>query len=96
MMNESNEIARKNIRIHINNTSAIGPDEGLNQHRHDGYESTVDWGYEDLDLQKDFAKIQLYLTCDFLTLNNNKNYHVIKRTFQPNRPVMLWIDVEEV
>ena len=95
MFEESNKIAQKHIRVHINNISRTKPDEGLNQGRQDGYECTVDYGYEDLDLREDATKIYLYMQCDVLTLNNNKKYKVVKRVFQPNRPVMLWLDVEE-
>ncbi len=93
---ESNEAVKKYIRVQITNLSSEKLDEGLNQGRNDGYESTVDWGYEDLDLREDAEKIQLYMSNDFLTLNNNKYYKVVKRIFQPNRPVMLCIDVEEI
>lgn len=95
-MHESNEIAKKCIRVHINNVNSEKLNDGLNSNRSDEYKSTVDWGYEDLDLREDATKIQLYMNCDILTLNNDKEYRVIKRVFQPNRPVMLWIDVEEV
>lgn len=93
---ESDEIAKRYIRICIEDVNTSKLAEGLNQERNDGYESTVDFGYEDLDMKEDQMKIQLYMNCDIITLNNNKEYRVIKRVFQPNRPVMLCLDVEEI
>lgn len=96
MYDESNEIAKRSIRVQINNVNAVRLDEGLNQKRNDEYVTTVDFGYEDLDMREDQMKIQMYMNCDILTLNNDKEYRVTKRVFQPNRPVMLWLDVEEI
>lgn len=96
MYDESNEIAKRSIRVQINNVNAARLDEGLNQKRNDEYVTTIDFGYEDLDMREDQMKIQMYMNCDILTLNNDKEYRVTKRVFQPNRPVMLWLDVEEI
>jgi hypothetical protein len=97
--NENNEMAKRHIRVSITNLSAIkrgeNPEDGFYGNRNDGYATTADWGYEDLDLREDAEKIQLYMTSNVLTFNNNKYYRVVRRIFQPNRPVTLYIDVEE-
>jgi len=97
---ESQEMVKQYIRVNIDNLTAkkLGKrlDERFNEARDDEYVTIVDSGFEDLDLREDATKIQLYMNCDILTLNNGKYYKVIKRIFQPNRPVMLHIEVEEI
>ena len=61
-----------------------------------GYETTVDNGYEDLNLREDATKIELYLKSDYITLEDNNEYEVTKRIFQPNRPVMLCLYLKKI
>ena len=65
--------------------------------RNDGYQTTIDeLGYEDLLLQRDKAKINLYSTIDYIDLYNGKTYKVIKRSFMPCSPVCLYLTLEEI
>ena len=59
-------------------------------------DGNIDSGYEDLNLQEDFAKIMLYMQSDTITFNNGRRYKVLDRTFQPCVPVMLYLYVEEI
>lgn len=41
--------------------------------------SKIDAGFEDLDLQKDAAKIMLYMQNDIISFNNGRKYQITKK-----------------
>lgn len=49
---------------------------------------------EDLNYKEDVAKINLYNTCEYISLLD-KDFKVIKRVFSPGRPSMLTLYLEE-
>lgn len=49
---------------------------------------------EDLNYKEDIAKINLYNTCEYISLSD-KDFKVIKRVFSPDRPSMLTLYLEE-
>jgi hypothetical protein len=67
----------------------------ISYNRNDEYETTVDHGYEDLDLKEDAVKISLYQNAEYIELYNDKSYKVIKRVFMPCRPVCLYLYLKE-
>lgn len=92
----SNEIAKTYIRVFLALPSGERLDENFDFNRDDEYRSDIDAGYEDLNLKEDMAKLMLYMQNDTLLFNNGRKYKVIKREFQPCRPVMLCLTVEEI
>ncbi|KOA19341.1 hypothetical protein CLHOM_24470 [Clostridium homopropionicum DSM 5847] len=64
--------------------------------RKDGYRTTVEDGYEDLNLIEDSIKISLYQTAEHIELYNNKKYKVINRSFMPCCPVCLYLTLKEI
>lgn len=49
---------------------------------------------EDLNYKEDIAKINLYNTCEYISLSD-KDFKVTKRVFSPGRPSMLTLYLEE-
>lgn len=68
----------------------------INYKREDEYSTTVESGFEDLNLKKDATKISLYQTCEYIELYNNKKYKVVERSLQPCCPVCLYLILKEV
>lgn len=64
--------------------------KGISVARKDEYCTTVDLGYEDLDLRADAAKIYLYQTSKFIQLYDGL-YEVKKTEFMPCTPVCLYL-----
>lgn len=87
---------RKNIRVFLKTMDGKTEQEHFDYNRNDKYMTHIDSGYEDLNLQEDFAKIMLYMQSDTITFNNGRRYKVLDRTFQPCVPVMLYLYVEEI
>lgn len=50
--------------------------------------------HEDLNYKEDIAKINLYNTCEYISIAD-KDFKVIKRVFSPDRPSMLTLYLEE-
>ncbi len=92
----SNEIAKTNIRVFLALKSGEREKDHFDFNRNDEYKSDIDAGYEDLNLKEDIAKIMLYMQNDTIVFNNGRKYRVIEREFQPCRPVMLCLTVEEI
>lgn len=63
--------------------------------RKDEYETTVEWGFEDLNLKTDSTKINLYNTAEYIELWGDKRFRVVKRTLMPCCPVCLYLTLEE-
>lgn len=63
--------------------------------RNDKYTTTIDSGYEDLNLREDTAKIDLYKACDYIDLWHNKSFKIVKRIFMPCVPVSLYLFLKE-
>lgn len=84
------------IRIQLINVNESNLAKSFNAERGDKYKTDIDSGFEDLNLKDDIGKLQLYLQSELLTLNNGKYYKVIERIFQPSKPCMLIIKVEEI
>lgn len=70
-------------------------DKQIKYERTDKYETTVDFGQEDLDLKEDAMKINLYNTAEYIELWHNKKFKVIKRTLMPCCPVCLYLTLKE-
>lgn len=92
IMSNNCEIVKQNIRVVLLNEKG----NPLKLQPRDGQDaSTVDSGYEDLDLREDQEKIHLYQTTEHLDLWNDKKFKVIKRSFMPCRPVALFLYLQE-
>ena len=87
---------KQHIRIFLDINDGKSEMEHFDYQRNDGYKTSIDAGFEDLDLQKDSAKIMLYMENNIITFNNGKIYQITKREFQPCIPVMLILHVEEI
>ena len=87
---------KQHIRIFLDINDGKSEMEHFDYQRNDGYKTSIDAGFEDLDLQKDSAKIMLYMQNNIITFNNGKKYQITKREFQPCLPVMLILHVEEI
>ena len=87
---------RQCIRIFLSLNDGKSEMEHFDYQRNDGYETKIDAGFENLDLQKDAAKIMLYMQNDIIRFNNGREYRITKREFQPCVPVMLILHVEEI
>lgn len=92
----SNEIAKTYLRVLLISNDEKSIFENFDINRNDGYKSDIDAGYEDLNLKEDMAKLMLYMLNDTILFNNGKVYKVIKREFQPCRPVLLCLTVEQI
>ena len=55
--------------------------EHFDYQRNDGYQTKIDAGFEDLNLQKDAAKIMLYMKMILLVLIMVKNTRLLKENF---------------
>ena len=60
---------RQCIRIFLSLNDRKSEMEHFDYQRNDGYETKIDAGFEDLDLQKDAAKIMLYMQNDIISFN---------------------------
>ena len=87
---------RQCIRIFLSLNDGKSEMAHFDYQRNDGYQTKIDSGFEDLDLQKDAAKIMLYMQNDIISFNNGRKYQITKREFQPCVPVMLILHVEEI
>lgn len=66
------------------------------QVRDDGYQTTIDSGWETLNLKEDIAKINFYQTVEYIDLWYDRKFKVVKRTFMPCRPVSLYLMLKEI
>ena len=86
----------KIIRVHLRLPNGEDERNHFDYNRNDLYTSIADSGFEDLDMNDDLAKIMLYMNNDIICFNNGRMYKVISREFQPCRPMMLYLNVEEM
>jgi hypothetical protein len=92
----SNELKpQENIKEYIRVIFLDNNDKQIKSNRDDKYETTVEWGYEDLNLKTDSTKINLYNTAEYIELWGNRRFKVIKRTLMPCCPVCLYLTLEE-
>lgn len=87
---------KNKIRVFLQPVDQKERSEHFNFNREEKYHTTIDDGYEDLDMHYDLAKIMMYMNNDNILFSNGKRYIVQKRSFQPCVPVMLTLYVEEV
>ena len=92
----SEEPNKEYIQIYLKTIDGKLEMEHFDYKRKDEYRTDIDAGYENLDLREDIAKIMLYMQNDIICFNNGRKYKVIKREFQPCRPVMFYLYVEEI
>lgn len=88
----SQESIKKYIRVFLKDENG----KQIKCEREDKYSTTVDIGYEDLDLRDDDVKISLYQNSEYIELWDGRVFKVLKRIFMPCCPVCLYLTLKEI
>lgn len=84
---------KDNIRIYLVKLDNIPKGKRKRKANTWDIESSVSYGYEDLNIHNDMMKLSYYQQNNSMILDNT-NYRVVKRYFRPEFPMMLAIYLE--